>query len=547
MPEHWLHIYEKPVLGDAFITRTLATKYKHRLTAVGGSDKASATLALGRSEAEAYLATYLGNRVAVYVDNPVEPIFDGFISRMTLNAGALTFTRSLDAMYNRAAVTYSAPDVSGTAMQRTAVADNTDSQAIYGIKQGEIDAGYIRGTVVTRMTALRDGLARLRAWPQNSTTFNSQGGDNYVLQIEMLGWYHALEWVSYGGFNVASNITPDAWLTTVVLGNYPNTSFFDTTDTSLIETNSAFTQRQQENGQKTFWQHVQQVVEAGDGATRWVAGVTNTNANTGTRRLYYRPANDDTRYTVRSDDGRIRDAYGGIVDPWRVIPDARAAVGDVLDTDNSKLTDVSGSATPTASSQINASNLATNLNDNDLSSNWGSTTTDTSAWIQYQFSTPIVARYMTLTNYSVNTGGQRSNAPRAFTLSGSNTGAFAGEQTVLLAITATGNYWQTAAQETKYYTIGSSRAYNYYRIDMIETQAASFVNYSLAEWRLFDAVSGESRASFYIEAVDYDAEGQSVQLTSADDITTDGAFQFGTFYRAYGERFGAPPRSSDVP
>lgn len=71
IPTHTLHLYQKPKLGNGFIRRYPALQYTHKISAMGGFDTASCNIRLTVPEAEMALADWIGNRVAIFVDNPV--------------------------------------------------------------------------------------------------------------------------------------------------------------------------------------------------------------------------------------------------------------------------------------------------------------------------------------------------------------------------------------------------------------------------------------------------------------------------------------------
>lgn len=323
---HTLNLCEKPALGTDFISRYPVYNYRHSINAIGGFDTASCDIAVrSRDEGQQFLDQYLGNRVAFYVDNPVEPIWEGYINRMSFNAGGVEYTISLDEMANRVVVSYTDPSVSATTPQTATVADNTTSQGIYGIKVDTLDLGVHLGTS-TIIANLRNAVLAQRAYPKTSI---AQGQGSGLLHIEMLGFYHTLEWERYGN-TAATNVTLSNYLIAILGANINGTDFFDSSDTSGITTN-AITILQNSIRGETSWDRMRMACEAGDGTNYYVIGITPTNFQTGTRTFYYRVFNDAIAYTARQADGlRIRNLYGQLVDPWRVRPDAGIRISDAL-------------------------------------------------------------------------------------------------------------------------------------------------------------------------------------------------------------------------
>lgn len=325
-PKHTLNLYQKPKAGNAAIDQLPVYNYQHSIKAVGGFDTASFDIGLRSvSEMEEFLDQYLGNRGAIFVDNPVEPAWEGFINRMSFTAGGVQYTISLDEMANRVTVTYTDVVGSATGAQITAPANDTASQAVWGIKQENIDFGYLRSG--TGGTSLRDTVIAQKAWPKSSIT---RGQGEGLLHIEMLGFYHTLEWGIYTNTSTAA-ASLSGLVGLLLAAEVNGTTFFDSGDTSLVTSNLGVTINQEHIKRETFWAVYQRVQELGDGASYWVVGITPTLFATGTRRLYYRPASTAIKYTARKSDRLvIRNVYGQPLPPWTVRPDAGVLISDSL-------------------------------------------------------------------------------------------------------------------------------------------------------------------------------------------------------------------------
>lgn len=331
-PNHTICIFQRPKEGSGFIRRMNAYNYRHSITAQGGFDTASCDVAVrSQGEGQEYLDRYLGCRVFAYADNPYEPIWEGFINRITFNSGGIAYTISLDEMANRVEIKHSNDGVTvngvGTIVT-SPIVNSTTSQNLYGIKHASIEFGYNRNGNTGHPNALRDTVLAQRAFPQTAVTQGS--GDTNLVTLEMLGFFHTLEWevVNYVSaattqFNthITTNLLP-------ALGN--GTTFFDNTDFADVTTNATATTGTTRNGQ-TYWEVIQKIAEAGDATNYWIAGIGATNPQTGKRRLYYKQVNAATEYLARARDGlRIRNLYGRIVPPWTVRPDRSVLVSDVL-------------------------------------------------------------------------------------------------------------------------------------------------------------------------------------------------------------------------
>lgn len=326
MTAHMLHVYQRPKQGDTFVSRYPVYQYKHKILALGGFDTMSCSLQLrSRHEAELFIETHVGARVAAYADNPQEPIWEGLINRITLNTGAGAYTISMDEMINKCDTMYSVP--ASTTPLLYGSSSNTASQAIYGIKEGKFDLGVSYASSSDLRLDIRDALLVERAWPKTSWT--ESGGENNTIELECIGFFHTLEWEIYN--NAGTTVrTYQTFITTDILAAVANgTTFFDNTDSTLIETNAGV-RRQTEAGARPIWEIILSQCDGGDGADKWVAGITPTRTD-GTRALYYKPFNTDVVYTARvSEQLLIRDIYNRRVRPWTVKPDCAIRVSDVL-------------------------------------------------------------------------------------------------------------------------------------------------------------------------------------------------------------------------
>lgn len=323
---HWIHFYQRPLQGSAFHSRHLAYGYTHSIAAAGGFDTMSCQIAMNASLAKSFFEN-LGFEVSVYVDNGAERIWHGFLNRVTLTMGNITYTASLDEMSNRVTVVYSAPDSSATAA--TTTTDNvTASQDVYGIKEGLLDAYAIRGTALGKFDDLRSTVLNTHAWPQASVAYNSAGGGaDSLLTIECLGLYHTMQWEKYQ-VTAGAAVDADVILSTNLV-NF-QVLYFDSTNTDYIVANGAFTQGQQHNFGNTYWEFFQSIQEAGDGSNRWIMGVSAPEDTNGAPAFYYRESNTEIEYVIRSDDGKVRNLRGQIVPPYRIRPDRGCRIADIL-------------------------------------------------------------------------------------------------------------------------------------------------------------------------------------------------------------------------
>ena len=325
IPQHTVHIYQKPKLGNSYLDRYPVANYRHTINAIGWFDTANFDIAIrSASDGEKFLDQYLGNRVAIYVCNPAEPVWEGFINRMTFSSGGVERSISLDQMANRLAVTYTN---NGGAITTSSLVSSAASQALFGIKNDRLEL-RAQNTGSGVINAIRDTALAQRAWPKASTRVS--GGGNGLLSVECKGFYHTLMWDVYQDATVA-DVTLSNYLINQLLPGVANgTTFFDNTITSGITTNSTTIQRTSIRGD-TIWDRMQIIRETGDGTDYYVIGITPTNFQTGLRSLYYRPFSSAVKYTARLKGGLIvRNQNGKRIDPWRVTPDAGIRITDQL-------------------------------------------------------------------------------------------------------------------------------------------------------------------------------------------------------------------------
>jgi hypothetical protein len=330
LPPHWLHIYQKPAQGNAFVKRYSALNYEHKINVLGWFDTASCELSVTQAEAELIYENYVGNRVAVYVDNPSEPIWEGYIPTIIYTAGGLEFRRTMDSMANSVYLNH-AKNVAGvTTTVISAAADVTASQNIYGIKEvGVKGRAHRTGSTADSIDLLRNRKVNEVAYPQVSVTKKS-GGNNYI-KMEMRGLWDTLGWESVQQ-NRAYDVTPSISMEVRYLpGMLNGNTFFDNTDFTELDTPGVNVQTSQDlRTGETGRDYLEQIAELGDGVDLWIVGMTPTRA-TGLRRLYYRKANKTVEYTALTRDGlRIRNKSGALVRPWAVTPDKTIRISDIL-------------------------------------------------------------------------------------------------------------------------------------------------------------------------------------------------------------------------
>jgi hypothetical protein len=338
---HYMHVYQRPRQGTAEVAQYKVAQYRHRLVANGGYDSASCALNVRKSEAEWIFSNLIGCVVRFHADNPMATFFEGYIERITYRTGSITFTKSLENMANRVNVTYYNTDSAAafkTEDIQTAIGtviENTQSQAIFGLKMLNFDAGVHHGTSRTHKNLLRQTMQAIRAWPQISVAY---GGENSgaIIEVEVRGLhYMAWDWeqsIVTSGLNPDANIAFERLTVRTTSPIHPQNApyIYLTGPTSVpregsvefIAVNAAFTFNVTSSSGQTYLQQIASIAEAGDGSTQYVYGITPPK-NDGNRYVYYQPASSVVKYNVNAlrDTGRIRDIHGRILPGWEITPD----------------------------------------------------------------------------------------------------------------------------------------------------------------------------------------------------------------------------------
>jgi phosphotransferase system IIB component len=363
---HYLSVNLRPRQGTGQIAAYQVKQYRHRLVTQGGYDSASCSLDVRAAEAEWIYSNLIGCVARFHVEDPMQEIFEGYIERITYRVGGFTFTKSLENMANKVNVTYYNAD--SPAAQKTenidkatgTVLQNTESQAIYGLKEMNLEAGvHYNNADKSHKTLLRQTTLAIRAWPQVSVAYGSET-NGALIELEIRGLhYMAWDWQNYMlektdplvttldlvtaflrvvGDNTVSSLPANApyiyqvgpiaggadWLRFVKSGAGP----------ANISTASG-------SGQ-TFLQFIQSITEAGDGVSQVIFGLKRFEISSGKRYAYYQLASSAVKYSVNAlrDTGRIRDIYGRIVPGWMVVPDG------VFQTMDIRLASASGGDDP---------------------------------------------------------------------------------------------------------------------------------------------------------------------------------------------------------
>lgn len=324
---HILTIYEKPKVGNKILARYDVQSYRHKITATGWFDTASFSVKGGTADqANLFLEQYIGNRIAIHVDNPYEPIWEGIITRLTFNGPGAAYTTSIDEMANSVLVNYTGTS-STTTVTPSSAGSNATSVAQYGWRYQIVDGGLMN--TGSGVQTFRDTYLVQHAWPKSS--FSALPNGNGMIDVQAVGIYQTLQWEPYR--DTGATDTDYTTLVTLVKAALVNGStFFDATDNTGLEANALLLNRQHVKGESAL-DVMNKIAESGDSNVWCIWGIEPTNWNTGKRRMYYRRANMNynVRYISRIKEGlRVRNLTGDLVAPWRVVPDKIMQIQDYL-------------------------------------------------------------------------------------------------------------------------------------------------------------------------------------------------------------------------
>jgi hypothetical protein len=290
----------------------LTTDYSHELRAIGGYWSARFGLSASQSRIDDWIQNGIGRHIEVF-DHALVNIFEGFVTSVSATLGPLVFRIGplLD-MGNRIKVVYSTVDTSTTPPTTgvravTALANDTDSQTLYGIIEKILSVG---GATATDAGQIRDTWllehAELATSRQSSLSSRAP-----KLDIEVLGYWHWLKAFSYSE-TTSGDQDLDAKMQAVISGD-PNSIF--STDFSRIDSNTLQVP-QYDDDDRIAEVIIKELNSRGDSSdNRYNVGVY-----AGRQFIYEQaPAEIEYEQRIRGNTG-VTDRLGGRVEPWNVLP-----------------------------------------------------------------------------------------------------------------------------------------------------------------------------------------------------------------------------------
>ena len=302
--------------------------WSHRISANIGFDTASFDLLDTKYILEEFLYSGLGRDITRYSQDGNLTVWNGQIVEMTLVQPGLQSRISLREMFNRASVRYipintAANPPTESAETSTAVANDTISQAKYGIKQIVVRPAHIDRITATDAAQLANVVLQKCKEPVRSNTITNSNSEPR-LTVECEGYFHTLGWRIYNQTASSGTDNADAIIDAV------QTSVGEFIDATAITSNSPTQVQKYFNRDDTAFNIIQWIASLGDTSyNRWLAYVLED------RKLVYKQAFDITSITIdyirRINDGRqeIWTPDHRLVPPWEVRPNTWMRISDI--------------------------------------------------------------------------------------------------------------------------------------------------------------------------------------------------------------------------
>lgn len=295
--------------------------WRHRIAATIGFDTASCKLRGAQSFLEGLFSSILGNKLTRYSADGGQVVWEGYVNAVTLNLPGVSYSLSLDQMFNRVRVRYTVIDATTTppsvtgATTRTATASDTPSQSRYGIKDMILSAGETSATIAEQIRAV--ALAQYKQ-PRRSAII--RGGNDVSLDMACLGYGHTLDWQVYNYTGATGTQNANLQIADIL------TAAGQFIAATQLTTNATPVPKYRDFDQ-TALEQIQAIAEQGDSSgNRWLVSVLED------RRLYYQAASATIAYWRRVSDERqaIRNVFGGGEAPYELVrPDRWLRLTDV--------------------------------------------------------------------------------------------------------------------------------------------------------------------------------------------------------------------------
>lgn len=302
------------------------TAYEQSATATFGYESARFTLTAADLDEAVVWAERLLCPVTVYGPDAAV-CWDGFVAGVAFQAGGRARSLSLDTVANRVRVRYTLRGL-GTP-QVTASGSDAGSAAIYGVRDAVLGIGV---TDSTGATGLRDAYLAARAYPRAvpQTTLSVPAASGPItVGVTCAGWYSTLDWVLLERTDTTTEATTTQ-LSSLLGSSSPGIGATNTfLSTTPRITGTGVTSPRTIPADTTYRQAIETRLALGDtGGQRFAWGVYTDRAFVCATWAGATPA--AATYRTRFGTAAVENAYGGLVDPWDVRPDAIVEDADLV-------------------------------------------------------------------------------------------------------------------------------------------------------------------------------------------------------------------------
>lgn len=321
-------IYEAGTGGvptTAFITDLgpQIDNYQHAIKATGGFESMSVTLTTTLDDAMDMLMNWL-MRSTVVTDADGRVVWEGALVGVTARMGQETRSVSVDSMANRVRVRYSTVSY-GTPGTSPTVSDAT-SIAKYGVKDCVVSVGTTTASAAANLAA---AILSARKNPVPDPTTAIATGDMGTVQVTLnfAGWYDMLGWVVTS--STSTNLTGSGGQVLNLLTSYNTVNAFFSSEvrevaaTSLVDTEAI-------PNDTPYRQKIEDLFRQGNIAGQRLAWGVYEN-RVFVEKPWAGAAPNTITYCRWLGESDVYNAYGAVVPPWLVRPDAMYQVQDLID------------------------------------------------------------------------------------------------------------------------------------------------------------------------------------------------------------------------
>lgn len=316
--------------GEMFSLAKEMNGFSRTVNAFGGYGAASLQLNAGTFDLYDWVQDGLGRDITVF-DGDGQSIYNGYVDKVTLNAGAVSVTRGpLSTIANRVSAMYVPiiddlvdPPVLGSRTE-TVINEDTASQGKYGIIEKVLSLGNCLDADADQ---IRDTYLEESREPETSQQVNlyGGGGGELSLTVECSGYLDWLEMMVYNNTATPLSVELSTKIASILTAEQAVNGIFST-DTSMIEFNGVLTSSY-EGENRTALAIIKALAAHGDiYDARWLFGVYEN------RRVHYQaiPTTIEYQHRIHSTNQVIQRPDESKVQPWSVMAGKWLFMPDLL-------------------------------------------------------------------------------------------------------------------------------------------------------------------------------------------------------------------------